>query len=682
MSGRAATINVVPGLHALSVGRTEMPAPRGWTWVPLEEVARLESGHTPSREHPEYWDGGIPWIGIKDARAHHAGVISQTLQTVTQAGIDNSAARVLPTGTVCLSRTASVGYVVVTGRAMATSQDFVNWICGPALDPHFLKYLFIAENESLHRFSKGTTHSTIYYPEVKAFHVCVPPLAEQKRIVAKLEELTARSRRAKEALDAVPPLLDQLRQSILAAACSGALTRGTSQSHQGGAKRWRLVPLEDLVVPGGIFDGARDHGAGTNVEQNLRSVDYTTSGVRVIRLENLAQLAFNSEKKVFISESKYEGLKQATVSEGDIMFGSFIEERLRVCLLPALDTPALVKADCFCIRPRPELVNREYLALQLACERTRRDLRELVHGATRPRITTKQLRRIAVPICSMEEQAEIVTKARSLLSRIEEFRCRVDDSEALLDALLSSILCEAFRGNLVSQDPSEEPARAALALIATNGPQPVSRGGGFARRSTAIMRREAEPANSREEPHETRGLTRPQKQTILFGLDSDILHDEVFTGLWTLGVIEAQQAALRVAEHLRDIGRIQVDRLDSSTPLHAEILAAIDSAVAANHLDRPLPNHVRAIKPDPTSYTPDDWQHILLTTLPTTRTDRETAIRTAAEYARDNLGLRFSRLRSDGHIVQALRSAITTAIRRGDVLRHGSTQISRATRGT
>lgn len=205
MSGRAATLNVIPGDFALSVGRSEMPAPRGWRWVALTDVARLESGHTPSREHSDYWDGNIPWIGIRDARIHHGKTVTDTLQTVTKKGIDNSAARVLPAGTVCLSRTASVGYVVIMGREMATSQDFVNWVCGPDLDPKFLQQLLIAENKSLFRFGKGSTHTTIYYPEVKAFHICLPPLDEQRRIVAKLESLQTRSRRAREALDAVPP---------------------------------------------------------------------------------------------------------------------------------------------------------------------------------------------------------------------------------------------------------------------------------------------------------------------------------------------------------------------------------------------------------------------------------------------------------------------------------------------
>src|SRR5271165_6380683 len=65
-------------------------------------------------------------------------LIRDTFQKVSQLGIENSASRLLPAGTVCLSRTASVGYAFVMGREMATSQDFVNWVCTPALLPKFL----------------------------------------------------------------------------------------------------------------------------------------------------------------------------------------------------------------------------------------------------------------------------------------------------------------------------------------------------------------------------------------------------------------------------------------------------------------------------------------------------------------------------------------------------------------
>ncbi len=204
--GRPPSTGLIPGDFALSVGRPDKAAPSGWQWTALSDIARLETGHTPSRRHPEYWGGDVPWIGIKDATENHGRVLTDTLQHTNELGIANSSARILPANTVCLSRTASVGYVVVMGRPMATSQDFVNWVCSEALDHQFLKYVLLAEQSAFLRLASGTTHQTIYFPEVKAFHVCLPPLAEQRaiaHILGTLDDKIELNRRMYETLEAM-----------------------------------------------------------------------------------------------------------------------------------------------------------------------------------------------------------------------------------------------------------------------------------------------------------------------------------------------------------------------------------------------------------------------------------------------------------------------------------------------
>jgi type I restriction enzyme, S subunit len=180
--GRAATQGVIPGRFALSVGKPPTPEPAGFAWTALTSVARLESGHTPSRSRSDYWDGSIPWIGIRDATGNHGKVLTDTEQHVTELGLENSSARLLPPGTVCLSRTASVGYVVTMGVPMATSQDFVNWVCGPDLSSRYLHYVLVGEQESVRRFAHGTTHQTMYYPEAKALHALLPERSMQDAI--------------------------------------------------------------------------------------------------------------------------------------------------------------------------------------------------------------------------------------------------------------------------------------------------------------------------------------------------------------------------------------------------------------------------------------------------------------------------------------------------------------------
>ena len=221
--GRAASADVIDGGAAMAVNIPVKAPPAGWSWVSLLRVARQETGHTPSRKHPEYWDGDQFWIGIADARSHHGKEIENTIQKVTPKGLDNSSARTLPSKTVCLSRTASVGYVCIMARPMATSQDFATWTCTEALEPKFLMYALMAEGNEIRRFGKGTTHTTIYFPEIRAMTICLPPLEEQRAIIdaveAKLQQLDALA----ADIDSSLAHCDVLRRSILKKAFAGQL---------------------------------------------------------------------------------------------------------------------------------------------------------------------------------------------------------------------------------------------------------------------------------------------------------------------------------------------------------------------------------------------------------------------------------------------------------------------------
>jgi type I restriction enzyme, S subunit len=174
------------GFLPLSSEQTQRPPPSGWKWRLLTSMARLETGHTPSRNQPDWWGGDIPWISLSDIRELDGRIATDTREWTNPEGIANSAARVLPAGTVVLSRTASVGFVTVMGREMATSQDFVNWVCGPELDPQFLAYVLRSSRGYIRSLSSGAIHQTVYMPTVEALSVCAPSLDEQKRIVAEL----------------------------------------------------------------------------------------------------------------------------------------------------------------------------------------------------------------------------------------------------------------------------------------------------------------------------------------------------------------------------------------------------------------------------------------------------------------------------------------------------------------
>jgi type I restriction enzyme S subunit len=264
--GREATKGVIPGRIALSVGRPDLPEPEGFKWRSLTDLAQLESGHTPSRSKDHYWGGDVPWVGIRDATGNHGKVISDTADHVTQDGLDNSSARLLPAGTVCLSRTASVGYVIEMGRPMATSQDFVNWVCGPQLNNRYLRYVLMLEQDSVRRFAHGTTHQTMYYPEAKALNVLVPERQQQDAIaevLGALDDKIAGNARATDVANALGKALferDIDDQTVERVALGDLVARGVIALSDGYRTK-RAEHASDgyrIVRAGDVADGRVD----------------------------------------------------------------------------------------------------------------------------------------------------------------------------------------------------------------------------------------------------------------------------------------------------------------------------------------------------------------------------------------------------------------------------------------
>src|SRR5436305_452777 len=130
----AQNINQKSGYKQTEVG----VIPEDWEVVLLDSVAKRGSGHTPDKKHPEYWNGDIKWISLRDSDQLDALYINDTMAKITLLGIANSSAVMHQAGTVVLSRDAGVGKSAIMTDAMAVSQHFMAWQCGPRLNNHFL----------------------------------------------------------------------------------------------------------------------------------------------------------------------------------------------------------------------------------------------------------------------------------------------------------------------------------------------------------------------------------------------------------------------------------------------------------------------------------------------------------------------------------------------------------------
>jgi type I restriction enzyme, S subunit len=266
--------------------------------------------------------------------------------------------------------------------------------------------------------------------------IVIPPLPEQQQIAQKLDELLAQVDTLKTRLDAIPNILKRFRQSVLAAAVSGRLTEGEV----------------DLRLVGDVCEKAFDGPFGSK----LKTSDYTDAGVRVARLENVGHLIFDNDKQTFISKEKAAELESNKLKLGDVLFSSFVDEEVRVCVFKQKEL-FINKADCFCLRPDPKKVSSEFLAYTLSSVTSYFQIKDQVQGVTRPRINLRILKSLSFNFPTIEEQTENVRRVEQLFAYADQIEQRVKDAQARVNHLTQSILAKAFRGELTADWRAQNP---------------------------------------------------------------------------------------------------------------------------------------------------------------------------------------------------------------------------------
>lgn len=208
--------------------------PAQWAAGRIGLFASMGSGHTPSRLRPEWWiDCNIPWITtgeVSQLRDDRCETLSITREKISRVGLENSSAEIHPAGTVVLCRTAaSAGYSAVMEIDMATSQDFATWTCGPRLYPYYLLWcLRTMRKDLLDRVAMGSTHKTIYVPDLQALKIPLPNYGEQHEIVERIRASNDENDRLVDAIDRQLTLLAERRQALITAAVTGKIDVSTA----------------------------------------------------------------------------------------------------------------------------------------------------------------------------------------------------------------------------------------------------------------------------------------------------------------------------------------------------------------------------------------------------------------------------------------------------------------------
>lgn len=282
----------------------------------------------------------------------------------------------------------------------------------------------------------------------------LPPLNEQRRIVAKIEALMARSARAREALDAIPALLDRYRQSVLAAAFRGDLTADWRERHPD------VEPASTQYLADLISDPIRN---GLSV----RGTD-TPPGMPALRLSALRSSLIDMEDVRYLQVGDVRAGRYL-LREGDVLISRGNGTRSlvgRSSLVSSVPRPTIFPDTAFRVRIDPLIADPAWLALVWNALQVRAQIeRRAKTTAGIWKVSQADLATVMLRTPPLKEQQEIVIRvnlAFTLIDVVEQWVSQSTDRLAVLD---QSILAKAFRGELVPQDPNDEPASVLLARI-------------------------------------------------------------------------------------------------------------------------------------------------------------------------------------------------------------------------
>lgn len=160
--------------------------PKEWQYELLDNLAARGSGHTPNKNFPEYWNGGIKWISLADSYRLDRLYIEETEYEISQLGIQNSSAVVHPAGTVVLSRDAGVGKSAITSAPMAVSQHFMCWRCDARMDKHYLYYWLQFNKRTFENIAMGSTILTIGLPFFKRLKIAAPKENNEQKCIGEI----------------------------------------------------------------------------------------------------------------------------------------------------------------------------------------------------------------------------------------------------------------------------------------------------------------------------------------------------------------------------------------------------------------------------------------------------------------------------------------------------------------
>jgi len=193
----------------------QYPLSEGWRWAKLREICEVVTGATPRTDDPSNWDGEILWATPNDMGKLSGFTISNTKRRISEKGLQSCSTKLLPVGSVLLTTRAPIGHVAINLKPMCTNQGFKSLAPSSQVHNWFLFFAIKYFVPVLQSMGRGQTFAEISKRQVQDFIIPLPPLPEQRRIAANIQELMQGLERVRAACEKQFVVINILPQKIL-----------------------------------------------------------------------------------------------------------------------------------------------------------------------------------------------------------------------------------------------------------------------------------------------------------------------------------------------------------------------------------------------------------------------------------------------------------------------------------
>jgi type I restriction enzyme S subunit len=392
--------------------------PKYWEIKKMPEVVKWSSGGTPKATEKQYYENGtIPWLIIGDL---NDGIVTESASRITQLGLENSSAKMIPSGTLLVAMYGSIGKLGITGIECCTNQAIAYAKELHGVITKYMYYYMAMMKPKLISMGKGGTQKNISQSVLNSLDVIVPPIPEQERIVARIEELFSQLDSGVETLKKTKEQLAVYRQAVLKEAFEGitefASIRSVSTLVTSGSRGWAQY--------------------------------YSNTGAKFIRIGNLTRdsidIDLNDIQYVDLP-NKAEGLR--TRLEKDDVLISITADLGSIGLVLENIGEAYINQHIALVRFKNPSQGK-FMAWYLRSEKGQKDLLKNKRGGGKLGLGLDDIRDSRVPVVSNDEAERIVNGIESRLSVCESIEKTVDLALQQAEAMRQSILKKAFEGKI------------------------------------------------------------------------------------------------------------------------------------------------------------------------------------------------------------------------------------------